>query len=236
MSLIVPRLVTSAANALLGHVTPCLRACMIDFDEREKTIHSYFIYDQQIDDFLFDLASCVSTEIIADLECAEIQLCEDHFIHLSHFEKIPFRGHLVYLRYEPNLEGHYPNVRYTQFLEETSYFYAFLFLDMQNALLTKVTPALREALVTIQLQEKIIDLHFLYDGPISELDYHLATLAAQGGNASFPDFSVRTFIERCDFPQKISSIVKAERVVYARYEDMSLLTDNSVVPSRLYPK
>ena len=98
---------------------------------------------------------------------------------------------------------------------------------MQNALLTRITPALREVLTTIHLEEKIIDLHFLYDGPISELEYHLASLASKGGNVSFPDFSVRTFIERCDFPQRISFLVEAERSVYARYEDMNLLTEKS---------
>ena len=78
MHFILSRLVASAANALLGHVVPSLRAYMVDFDAKAKTIHSYFVYDQEVDDFLFDLGSCTSAELIADLECAEIQLCEDH--------------------------------------------------------------------------------------------------------------------------------------------------------------
>lgn len=223
VTLTISNLVASAAKALLDHVAPSLRAYMVDFKEQEKIIHSYFVYDQEVDDFLFDLGSCALTEIIADLDSEDEKfLYDDHFIHLKNSEKIPFKGHLVYLRYEPNLEGHYPNVRYAQFLEKTSYLYALLCLDMQNALLAKVTPTLREVLTTIYSEEKVIDLYFIYDGPISELDYRLATLAAQGGNASLPDFSVHVVIERCDFPQRISSVIKAERCVYARYENRSL--------------
>lgn len=225
MSFPLSYLIASATNALLGHVASALRAYMVNFDEEEKVLHSYFIYDQEVDDFLFDLDSCASAEIDLGGQYKEPYLIENHFIHLNTAEKIPFQGHLIYLRYEPDLEGHYPNVRYTSLIEETNYLYAYLFLDMQNALLVKVTASLREVLSIIHSEEKIIDLYFFYDGPISELDYHLATLAAKGGNASFPSFSVRTFIERCDFPKRIPSNTEDGRAVYVRYENMNLLTD-----------
>ncbi|MBX9744817.1 MAG: hypothetical protein K2X08_06360 [Chlamydiales bacterium] len=214
-------LMLSAGRALLGHVAPSLRAFMIDFDEQERIIYSRFIYDEEVNDFLFDLCTCTAAEIDLGLEYKEICWYKEIIIHLSYPEKIPFKGHLVYLRYEPNLEGQYPSVQYSQFRKKTDYLYPSLFLDMQNALLAKVTPALREVSMTINAEEKVIDLYFFYDGPISEQDHQLAILAARGGNRSFLDFSVRTFVERVDFPQRIFS--KSERSVYVRYEDMGLL-------------
>ncbi|MDP1609384.1 MAG: hypothetical protein Q8L98_08755 [Chlamydiales bacterium] len=213
-------LMLSAGRALLGHVAPSLRAFMIDFDETGM-IYTYFVYDQEINDFLFDLCTCTAAEIDLGAEYSETYRYNETIIHLSYPEKIPFKGHLVYLRYEPDLEGQYPSVEYSQFHKKTDYLYPSLFLDMQHALLAKVTPALREVSMTINAEEKVIDLYFFYDGPISEQEHHLATLAARGGNRSFPDFLVRTFIERVDFPQRIFS--KSERSVYVRYEDMGLL-------------
>lgn len=220
MSSTLSYLMLSAGRALLGHVASSLRAFMVDFDEK-GIIYSYFVYEEEVNDFLFDLSSCTMAEIDLGAEYSETYSYNDTIIHLSYPEKIPFKGHLVYLRYEPNLEGQYPSIEYSQFYKKTDYLYPSLFLDMQHALLAKVTPALREVSMTINIEQKVIDLYFFYDGPISEQDYHLATLAAQGGNRSFPNFSVRTFIERVDFPQRIFS--KSERSVYVRYEDMSLL-------------
>ncbi len=216
-------LLLSAGNALLGHVAPSLRAFTVDFDEKEKQLTTRFFYDGVINDHLFDLASCTTVEIELNSENTELYTYQEPIIRVDYPKKIPFEGNLVYLRYEPNFEGFYPNERGSQWLKESDPPYAFLFLDMQNALLAKVTPALRKVSGLIQIEKKIIDLYFWYDGEISDLEYELASLATQNGVFSFPDFSVRTHIERIDFPHHIPQ--KGGRVVYSRYEEMNLLID-----------
>jgi hypothetical protein len=212
-------LLLSAGNALLGHVAPSLRAFTVDFNEKEKFVSTCFFYDGEIDDHLFDLASCTTVEI----ELNSGYTYREPLIRIDYPEKIPFEGNLIYLRFEPNLEGHYLNVRFSQLLKKTDSPYAFLFLDMQNALLAKVTPALRKVSTVIDENKKTIDLYFYYDGKISDHEYQLATRAAQAGVISFPHFSQRTHIERIDFPQRLPQ--KGGRAVYMRYEEMSLLLD-----------
>jgi hypothetical protein len=162
-------------------------------------------------------------EIQLNAEYTEPYTCREPIIRVDYPEKIPFEGNLIYLRYEPNLEGHYPDVRFSQFLGESDHPYGFLLLDMQNALLAKVTPALRKVSIVIDENENTVDLYFYYDGKISDHEYQLATLAAQMGVVSFPHFSHRTHIERIDFPQRLPQ--KGGRAVYMRYEEMSLLLD-----------
>jgi hypothetical protein len=182
-----------------------------------------FFYDGEIDDHLFDLATCTMAEIQLNAEYTESYACREPIIRVDYLKMIPFEGNLIYLRYEPNLEGHYPNVRFSQLLSESDHPYGFLLLDMQNALLAKVTPALRCVAVTINMEEKSIDLYFWYDGKISDQEYQLATRAAQGGVVSFPHFFQRTHIERIDFPQRLPE--DGERAVYVRYEERSLWLD-----------
>jgi hypothetical protein len=214
-------MILSAGNALLGHVAPSLRAFTVDFGEKERLVSTCFFYDGEIDDHLFDLASCTTVEIELNSEYTELYTYREPLIRVDYPKKIPFEGNLIYLRYEPKLEGHYPNVRFSQLLRESGHPYAFLFLDMQNVLLAKVTPALRCVAVTINMEEKSIDLYFWYDGKISDHEYQLATLVAQAGVVSFPHFFHRTHIERIDFPQRLPQ--EGEREVYMRYEEMSLL-------------
>ena len=61
-------------------------------------------------------------------------------------------------------------------------------LDMQDALLGKVTPNLRLVSVNVDVEQKILKYCFIYDGEISEENFQLATQAVQEAGDSFPDF------------------------------------------------
>lgn len=84
-----------ALNALLGSVTPPLRAVTVDI-KAEKFI-VYFFYEGEVSDKLFDLAGVAITEMSADLPEYEL---DDHIERLDYPAKIPYTGHLVYLRNE----------------------------------------------------------------------------------------------------------------------------------------
>jgi hypothetical protein len=49
-------------RALLGNVTPSLRAVIVDVDVIQKTLFFSFFYDGEVNDELFDLASVVCVE------------------------------------------------------------------------------------------------------------------------------------------------------------------------------
>jgi hypothetical protein len=87
----------AAQNALLGAVVHELRAVSIDIELKTKKFSVYFYYDGEISDELFDLASVAITEMSADLSEYEL---DDHIERLDFPDKIPIRGHLVYLRKE----------------------------------------------------------------------------------------------------------------------------------------
>ena len=86
----------SIQKALLGAVTPSLRAVTIDLDENTKKLFVSFFYDGEISDEFFDLASVAITEI----DLPEYELLDDQIIRLDYPAKIPFKGQLVYLRKE----------------------------------------------------------------------------------------------------------------------------------------
>ena len=86
----------SLQRALLGVVTPNLRAVYIDVDEKAKKLFISFFYDGEISDELFDITSTA----IAEVDVPEYHELDDHIERLDFPKKIPSRGHLVYLRKE----------------------------------------------------------------------------------------------------------------------------------------
>ena len=88
----------SAQRALLGAVAPSLRAVTLDLDTKKKHLTVCFFYDGEINDELFELASCAITEIIADFT-PDFSL-DDQIVRLDYPQKIPVQGRLVYNRKE----------------------------------------------------------------------------------------------------------------------------------------
>ena len=56
----------SAQRALLGHVTPQLRAVSVDVDPERQRLAVRFVFDGEPSESVRDTASCAAAEMIAD--------------------------------------------------------------------------------------------------------------------------------------------------------------------------
>ena len=208
-------LLLSTQVALLGHVVSELRAVTVDLNEINKLIILHFFYDCKVNDKLFELASCASAEMDLGPDCHTSYLMNDDLaIQLDYPTEIPVAGKLVYLRREPFLPNFVEETRVHLLTQTTPT--VILLLDIQEALLGKVTPALREVSVDIHPNQKRLFFYFIYDGEVSKEDFHLAHLAIAEVSQSFPGFQVDKDIERIDSPAKITR--RGQRVAFARKE------------------
>ena len=85
-------------NALLGVVTPELRAVVVDFCKEQKLLYIRFYYHGEISEKCIDLWQCAITEASADLgpDC----VLDDGVERLDYPNKIPVRGRYAFLRKE----------------------------------------------------------------------------------------------------------------------------------------
>jgi hypothetical protein len=195
--------------ALINEVAPQLRAVTVDVDQKSKKLILYFFYDGEISDELFELANLAGTETnYADY------LNSEHIIQLDYPKEIPVRGRLAFLRKEPHLPNFKKESR-AYLLKMTSVQVVFL-LDFQEALLGKVTPALRIAAGEVNTEQNRLIFYFIYDGPISEEENNLAMAAMQEVSVSFSGYQVESHIERIDFPNV--RFLPVSKTAYARYE------------------
>lgn len=88
----------STQRALLGAVTPELRAVLINLDEEEKIFYIRFFYHGSVSQDLIELWDCAITEASAGID-PHYDLDED-VQRLDYPEKIPFQGCYAYLRKE----------------------------------------------------------------------------------------------------------------------------------------
>lgn len=82
----------SAQRALLGHVTPQLRAVSVELDRECRRLTVRFVFDGEPSESVRDAASCAGTEMIADRPDGwtideQIVVCEapaqaDHLRHV----------------------------------------------------------------------------------------------------------------------------------------------------------
>ncbi len=179
-------------------VTP--QAVTADIDLKNKKLILFFFYDGIITDKLFDLASVAATE--AGVSLPEY-FTDDHYVQLDYPKEIPIQGKLAYLRYEPHLPKFKKENR--SYLLKQSRPSVVLLLDMQEALLGKVTPSLRRAAGEVDIENKRLIFYFVYDGKISETDYRLATAAIQESGSSFPGYIIESHIDRIDYPNERST-------------------------------
>lgn len=87
-------------SALLGIVTPELRAVILDVCGEDGVVYIRFYYEGEVSEKLIDLWECALSEATADLDPNCLQ--DIALVRLDYPKEIPFRGRLAYLRKEPN--------------------------------------------------------------------------------------------------------------------------------------
>lgn len=88
----------SIQRALLGVVTPELRAVVVDVCSGDKLFYIHFYYEGEVSEGVIDLWECAITESSADFgpDC----ILDAGVERLDYPQKIPFRGRYAYLRKE----------------------------------------------------------------------------------------------------------------------------------------
>ena len=135
-------------RALLDAIVPQLRAVTADVDIKDRKLILFFFYDGVISDELFDLASVAATEAGVTLSD---YFTEDHIVRLDYPQKIPVQGKLAYLRKEPILQEF---ILYKTAPSSERRPIVALLLQLQQALLGKVTPDLRAVAVDSDPEKK----------------------------------------------------------------------------------
>ncbi len=208
--------------ALVNCVPPTLRAITVDIDETKHNLIPIFYFDEEITGELLDMVTTLLTEV--DTYTIQHYFISLDVVELGFKKTIPIRGRLAFLRYEPILPLITRENR--SFLLQDSFpAHAIYRLDMQEALLGKVTPALRNVSVAADPEQKKLIAHFIYDGEISELDRKLATAAIEDSRISFPDYEMDSLIERVDCPNQMSR--RGNWLAYLRQE--WVYKDNAIV-------
>ena len=96
MELTIGNIRCEAQGALLGSVTPNVRAVNIQFSEKQIIIHFY--YPEKYAELEDEEAEMVGTELISSFTDCMLEV-EKHIFPYP--RKIPSQGILVYQRYEP---------------------------------------------------------------------------------------------------------------------------------------
>jgi hypothetical protein len=215
MSVDINYVLLDLQRALLWAIVPSTRAVTVKINEPNKTLDFCFFYDEEVTDELFDLASAAPAEITIPLG----YLLNEKIEYLDTSNPIPIHGELAYLRYEPRFTPIIKKMNWKHLAQDSVTAKAALLLDMQEALLGKVTPSLREVNVYPDMDKKKLQLAFYFDGEISKFDFDLAISIVKEGNWSFPGFDICHEIIRLDYPNKIPWDGKM-RAAYARCEEI----------------
>lgn len=192
----VPYALLSMQCALLGEITPELRAVRLNLDVQREILYVRFYYDGESSEKMIDLWQCAITEASAHLgpDC----FVESEVERLDFPKKIPDWGYLAYLRKEPFAYGR-PRNRVK--IEEKTIGYALV--AVQQALLGVVTPELRTVIVDFDKEANWLYIRFYYDGEVPE---ELLTLWQDTITQSVADFGsdclLDAAVERVDYPKE----------------------------------
>jgi hypothetical protein len=195
-------------SSLANCVTPELRAITLDVDIKKSVRIVRFFYDAEITGELEDRVSTLMIEVESSFEV----------IQLDSSKSIPIQGkRLAYLRYEETLPKFERDNESRAFLLKEGFVDNAIFrLDMQQALLGRITPVLRHVSVAANPSKKQLISHFIYGGKISEFNYELASAAIQDSRVSFADYEMEPFIERVDYPNEMTH--RGQCLAYWRQE------------------
>ncbi len=204
----------SIQNCLGNCVSPELRAVTFTINQKKRGIYAQFLYDTKITEEIEEEVSILLLEV--NTYSSELEFHRYEVLQLDSSKLIPIQDGLVFLRYEEVLPKF--DRKNHAFLREEKDFpdHAIYRLDMQQALLGRVTCQLRHVSVSADPDKKKLTAHFIYDGEISELNYQLATAAIQDSRVSFPDYEMESFIERTDYPNEMR--LHGQMLAYWRQE------------------
>ncbi len=202
----------SVQTALENAITPQLRAVTVDLDEKKRELLVCFFYHGEITEELRTLSSVVMAEV--DVNAKEHYSMYENSVQVDFPKKIPIQGRLVFLRNEPNLPQIEKENR--NFLLKEWPPIAVFRLNMQEALLGRISPSLRLVSVGINEDQKQLISHFIYDGEISEEDMNMASSAINEASSFFPQYKINSSIERIDFPNQM--LPRGTWAVYLRQE------------------
>lgn len=94
----------AAQNALLGIVTPELRAVVVDFEEKNSFLYIRFYHDKDVPETLIDLWLMAMEQIKEDF--APNYLLDGKVERVDYPKTFPFRGRYAYFRKELPIESH----------------------------------------------------------------------------------------------------------------------------------
>jgi hypothetical protein len=207
-------LLLSIQRGLLDRTSPSLRAVTADLDESQNLFVVHFFYDGKITDKLYDLASCACAE--ADPGVFPYSLNDDIAIQLDSPLTIPIQGRLIYLRKE-SIPTKCTQPKAIKFATHSTPLLSAILLAIQDSLLGKINPELRQVTITTNESARQIDVYFFHDGPISKENLQLSLTATDELRTSFSKFSVTDHVLRLDAPEKVPTL--NGRVAYARNEE-----------------
>jgi len=197
-------------GALLGEVTPSLRAATIQWSNEEVSL--FFYYDGEVSEEDNESAECVATEVISDFsECAlEIDILRWDFP-----KSIPQKGERVYHRREHSSKS--------LFIPQTNDFAdqplrIRIILSTIFALINEVSRALN--CVIVGSDENTILLCFYYDGVVSEEDNISIKNVCSKVSTDFPTHAIKVDLLLRNYPKKFPQVMegKAPKCVYLRRE------------------
>jgi hypothetical protein len=183
-------------RALLGEVTPELRAVVIDLNKEEQIFYANFYYDEEASEQRIDLWDCAVTEVIAALgpDC----FVESQIERLDYPKRIPLKGYCAYLRKEGSWADRQISFPQVKIVEKDE---GHALLSVQRSLLGVVTPELRSVVVDVDKEKSELYIRFYYDGEVSKELIDLWQGAMAEANKDFGlEYALNGGVERVDYP------------------------------------
>ncbi len=186
-------------NALVGEVTPELRAVVINIDLDEEIFYAWFYYDGSVSEERIDLWECVISEATAHIpEC----FIKSRVMRLDYPEKIPPGGYCAYMRKEEGAAEYAASAFSRVKIKEMSM--AYDRLALLDAMLGIVTPELRAVIVDFNKEQTLFYIRFFYHGEVPRILLELWQNAILKTKNDFaPNCDLDGKVERVDYPNPI---------------------------------
>lgn len=190
-------------EALLGKITPALRAVKCDIDESKKAVYFWFYIDGEVSEKETCLLQQVIAETMRHFPAAYTK--QGYMTSWPNKKPIPSLGEYVYLRDESTLGEKLPPLpTFDQVL-----------LRLQRALLGRIHPSLRAVKVDVDDCSQSVVLWIYINGPVMRRDKEMAeTLEMWASRGT--DYVFDVHVERLDQPTTIPHV---GTYAYLRYEN-----------------